>query len=286
MGSDNVHPFHRTGSARLSRGLDLRGAVVVVTGASSGFGELASLRFTRAGSSVVLVARRLERLEALADRISARGGDALAVRCDVTRLGDLEALRDRVVEAFGRCDVLVNNAGIPGGGPFEQVDLAQLQRVVEVNLLGVVRATKLFLPMMLEGGRGHVVNIASLAGRFATPGAAVYGATKHGVVAFSEALYHELGPKGILVTSVNPGLSPTEAFRGGPSMVNLDPDRVARLIVDVVRRGRAPEVSIPRAISALQAFRVLTPPLYHWGVDRITRPSSPTRPTHRDPPST
>ncbi len=283
MGSDNVHPFHRTGSARLSRGLDLRGAVVVVTGASSGFGELTSLRFARAGSSVVLAARRLERLEALEARIAARGGIALAVRCDVTRLDELEALRDRVAEAFGRCDVLVNNAGIPGGGWFEEVDLPRLERVIEVNLLGLVRATKLFLPLMLERRRGHVVNIASLAGRFATPGGAIYGATKHGVVAFSEALYHELGPSGILVTSVNPGFSATEGFRGGPSLVNLDPDRVARLIVDVVRRGRGPEVSIPRALSALQAFRVLTPPLYRWGVDRITRRSSPLRSTRRDP---
>ena len=154
-----------------------------------------------------------------------------------------------------------------------------------MNLLGVVRATKLFLPMMLERRRGHIVNIASLAGRFATPGAAVYGASKHGVVAFSEALYHELAPQGILVTSVNPGFSPTEGFRGGPSVVNLDPDRVARLIVDVVRRGRAPEVSIPRAIPLLQAFRVLTPPLYRWGVGRITRRSSPLPPTRWDPPS-
>lgn len=255
----------------MPRGMELRGAVVVVTGASSGFGELASLRFARAGSSVVLAARRFERLEALSRRIGERGGTALPVRCDVTELAQVEALRDRVADAFGRCDVLVNNAGIPGGGRFEDLDLERMQRVVQVNLLGLIRGTKIFLPMMLEGGRGHVVNVASLAGRFATPGAAVYGATKHAVVALSEALYHELAPKGILVTSVNPGLSRTEGFRGGPSVVNLDPDRVARLIVDVVRRGRAPEVSIPRALSALQAFRVLTPPLYRCGVDRISR---------------
>ncbi len=255
----------------MSRGMDLRGAVVVVTGASSGFGERAALRFARAGSSVVLVARRLERLEALAERIAARGGNALPVRCDVTELEQLEALRDRVAESFGRCDVLVNNAGIPGGGAFRDIALEQLERVVEVNLLGVLRGTRLFLPMMLEQRGGHIVNISSLAGRFATPGAAVYGATKHAVVAFSEALYHELAPSGVLVTSVNPGFSPTEGFRGGPSIVNLDPDRVARLIVDVVRRGRAPEVSIPRALSVLQAFRVLTPPLYRWGVGRIAR---------------
>ncbi len=245
---------------------------MVVTGASSGFGELAAIRFARAGARVVLAARRLERLEALAGRIEAAGGSALPVRCDVTELEQLTGLRDRVAEAFGRCDVLVNNAGIRGGGPFETTDAAYLDRVIDVNLRGVVLGTKLFLPMMLDQGRGHIVNVASLAGRFATPGAAVYGATKHAVVAFSEALYHELRPAGILVTSVNPGFSPTEGFPAtGPSVVKLDPDDVARLIVDVVRKGIAPEISIPRSLAALQAFRVLTPPLYRWGVGTITR---------------
>jgi NADP-dependent 3-hydroxy acid dehydrogenase YdfG len=243
---------------------------VVVTGASSGFGELAALRFARAGARVVIAARRFERLEALAERIASAGGSALPVRCDVTELVDLTELRDRVSEAFERCDVLVNNAGIRGRGRFE--DIEHLDRVIDVNLRGVVLGTKLFLPMMLERRRGHIVNIASLAGRFATPGAAIYGATKHAVVAFSEALYHELKPEGILVTSVNPGLSPTEGFPvTGPSIVLLDPDDVAKLIVDVVRKGTAPEISIPRSLAALQAFRVLTPPLYRWGVGTISR---------------
>jgi NAD(P)-dependent dehydrogenase (short-subunit alcohol dehydrogenase family) len=252
--------------------VEVRGAVVVVTGASSGFGERAALRFARAGAQTVLAARRLERLEALVERIGSEGGSAIAVACDVTQLDQLEALRDRVSETFGRCDVLVNNAGIPGGGPFRTTPVEHLERVIDVNLRAVVLGTKLFLPMMLERRGGHIVNIASLAGRFATPGAAVYGATKHGVVAFSEALYHELAPRGILVTSVNPGFSPTEAFRPrGPSIVNLDPNDVAALIVDVVRKGIAPEISIPRPLAALQAFRVLTPPLYRWGVRTISR---------------
>lgn len=252
--------------------MELRGSVVVVTGASSGFGELTALRLGRAGADVVLAARRLERLEALAERIAAEGGRALAVRCDVTELDQLTELRDRVASEFERCDALINNAGIRGGGPFETVDAERLDRVIDVNLRGVVLGTKLFLPMMLDRGRGHVVNVASLAGRFATPGAAIYGATKHAVVAFSEALYHELGPKGILVTSVNPGFSPTEGFPvTGPSVVRLDPDDVARLIVEVLRKGTAPEISIPRTLAALQAFRVLTPPLYRWGVGTISR---------------
>jgi NAD(P)-dependent dehydrogenase (short-subunit alcohol dehydrogenase family) len=252
--------------------MELRGAVVVVTGASSGFGELAALRFARAGAHTVLAARRLERLEVLAERIASRGGSALPVQCDVSELEQLEALRDRVADAFGRCDVLVNNAGISGGGPLRTTPVDRLERVLAVNLRAVVLGTKLFLPMMLERRRGHVVNVASLAGRFATPGAAVYGATKHGVVAFSEGLYHELAPYGILVTTVNPGFSPTEGFPvKGRSVVHLDPDDVAALIVNVVRKDIAPEISIPRSLAALQAFRVLTPPLYRWGVRTIAR---------------
>src|SRR4029450_5999900 len=270
----SIDPIVRGARRRPERrpDVELRGSVVVITGASSGFGELTALRFRPAGARVVLgappppgsarggprvvpPARRLERLEALAERIASEGGSALAVRCDVTELDQLTDLRDRVGTTFARCDVLINNAGIRGGGPFETSDIEYLNRVVDVNLRGVVLGTKLFLPMMLGLGRGHIVNVASLAGRFATPGAAIYGATKHAVVALSEALYHELGPKGILVTSVNPGFSPTEGFPAtGPSIVRLDPDDVAKLIVDVVRKGRVREVSIPRALAALQAF--------------------------------
>jgi NADP-dependent 3-hydroxy acid dehydrogenase YdfG len=253
--------------------MDLRGAVVVVTGASSGFGELTALRFARAGSSVVLAARRLERLDVLARHIGAEGGTAIPLRCDMTVREDIDGLRDATVETFGRCDVLVNNAGIAGGGPFVDVEIEHLERLIATNLTGVVLGTKAFLPVMLEQRRGHVVNVASLAGRFATPGAAVYAATKHGVVAFSESLHHELHGTGVLITSVNPGFSPTEGFpmRGTPTPILLDPDRVARTIVDVVRRGTAPEISIPRTVAAFQVFRVLTPPLYRWGMGTIAR---------------
>jgi NAD(P)-dependent dehydrogenase (short-subunit alcohol dehydrogenase family) len=252
--------------------VELEGAVVVVTGASSGFGELAAIRFAQAGARVVATARRLERLEMLVERIGARGGSALPVRCDVTSLGDIEELRDRVDEAYGRCDVLVNNAGVPGRGPIDRMDPATIDQVIRTNVLGVMLTTKVFLPMMLDRARGHIVNIASLAGRFATPGAAVYGASKHAVVAFSESLYYELRPRGILVTAVNPGFSPTEGFpmTGMPGVVLLKPDRVARTIVDVVRKDRAPEVSIPRVLGAMQAFRVVTPPLYRWGLRTVT----------------
>ena len=251
----------------------LREAVVVVTGASSGFGELTARRFARAGSSVVLAARRIERLRALAGDLEREGPSAMAVACDVTDLEQIHALADATRERFGRCDALINNAGIPGGGRLEDLGDEQIERVMDVNALGVMRCTKAFLPMMLERGRGHIVNVASLAGRYTAPGSSVYSASKSAVVAFSEALYYELGPRGILVTSVNPGFARTEGFPmdGMPRALVMDPDRIARVIVDVVRRGRAPEVDVPRGAGAFEAFRILVPPLYRWGVRTATR---------------
>jgi short-subunit dehydrogenase len=196
------------------------------------------------------------------------GGTALAVGCDVTEREDLTNLAATVDERFGRCDALVNNAGIPGGGRFTDLSPDQIERIVRVNELGVMFATKAFLPTMLARGRGHVVNVASLAGRFAVPGSSVYAATKHAVVAFSESLFYELEAHGILVTAVNPGFVATEGFpqAGIDPRLVMSSGRVARTIVDVLRNGVAPEISIPRWAGAFQAFRVLTPGPYRWGM--------------------
>lgn len=266
--------------------MELRGAVAVVTGASSGIGESTAILLARAGAKVVLAARRLERLESLGERISAHGGEALPVHCDVAEPADLAELVARTDEAYGRCDVLVNNAGIPGGGPFRSLTPQQIERVMRVNVLGVMLGTQAFLPMMLEQRRGHIVNVASLAGRFATPGSAIYGASKHAVVAFGEALSYELKPLGILVTTVNPGFTRTEGFPQDeiPSRLVMRREHVAGVIVDVVRRGRSPEVSVPRALGAAQAFRVLTPPVYRWGVARVTKGSQKRRIGPIEPP--
>jgi short-subunit dehydrogenase len=250
----------------------LEGKVSVVTGASAGIGEATARAFAREGAVVVLSARREERLREIAGEL---GESASWVRCDVTRLDDLEGLRDTVKARHGRCDVLVNNAGVPGGGPLEQLSLDQIRTVTETNYVSVVVATKLFLPMLI-GSKGHVVNVASVAGRFALPGASAYTAAKHAVVAFSEALYYELEPRKVTVTVVNPGLVETEGFphdklkrdpRFRPFVMSAD--RIANTIVDVVRRRKGPEVTVPGWLAPLQAFRVLTPPLYRAAVSRI-----------------
>jgi len=259
--------------------------VAVVTGASSGIGWSTAWGLARRGAIVVPTARRTERLEKLAAAIRERGGDAFPVECDVSEPASVERLKDVVLGRYARCDVLVNNAGIPGGGPFAEMPLDQIERVVRTNLMGVLYGTKAFLPSMLEAGRGHVVNVASLAGRFAVPGSSVYSATKHAVVAFSEALHYETSPRGVLVTTVNPGLVSTERFPhrdatragGFRARAVMRPERIADVIVRVVEREIAPEISVPRGLAALQALRVLLPPVYRFAMRKVS--SGPIRPT-------
>jgi short-subunit dehydrogenase len=247
--------------------------VVVVAGASSGIGEATAIAFAERGARVVVAARRTERLDALAARIERSGGRALAATCDVTEPAQLETLRVVTEEAFGPTDVLVNSAGMRGGGYFAKLSYDDIERHVRLNVLGVMFGTRAFLPGMLARGKGHVVNIASLAGRFATPGNAIYGATKHAVVAFSEAMHYETEGRNVQVTAVNPGFVDTEGFPQGdlPSWSVLKMSTVTDAIVKVVGEGIAPEYSIPRWLSRLQLFRVATPPLYRWGIRRVRR---------------
>ncbi|HEX2032378.1 MAG TPA: SDR family NAD(P)-dependent oxidoreductase [Actinomycetota bacterium] len=260
----------------------LAGKRCIVTGASSGIGEATARRLAKEGAEVVLVARREERLRALAGELGER---ASWVTADVSHEADVEALRDRVE----RLDVLVNNAGVPGGGAFAEVDLERLRLVADVNFFGVVRCTKLFLPLLERSG-GHVVNVASIAGRYALPGAAVYSATKHAVVAFSESLYHELKPRGVMVTVINPGLVATEGFFPADSPLwkepwlrpfIMRPERIARVIVDAIRRRRGPEISIPRWLAAPQTARILAPALYRAALGRIVGARARSAPAPR-----
>ena len=223
---------------------------------------------------MVVAARREEKLRELGSFIEKNGGKATAVACDVTRPEDVRRLAAVVDEAFGRCDVLINNAGIPAGGPFDELTHERMEQIVATNVTSVLHATKAFLPMMHRRWRGHVINIASLAGRHAIPGAAVYSATKHAVVAFSESMNHETSRNGVLVTAICPGFVDTEGFpqRDLPDAIVIPMTVVTSAILRAIERGQAPLVTVPRWAGALEIFRVAVPGPYRWVAGRVLMP--------------
>ncbi|HEX9481046.1 MAG TPA: SDR family NAD(P)-dependent oxidoreductase [Solirubrobacteraceae bacterium] len=190
--------------------VDLSGRVVAVTGASSGIGEATAMACAKAGAAVSLAARRLDRIEDLAERITGDGGTALAVQTDVGDEQEAQRFIERTAADLGRLDVLVNNAGVMLLGPIAGADTEEWRRMIDANVYGVLYCTHAALPLMLEQGSGHVVTISSVAGRFARAGGGVYNLTKFGVGAFSEALRQEVAPQGIRVTLIEPGFVATE----------------------------------------------------------------------------
>ena len=184
--------------------------VAVVTGASSGIGAATARALAHEGYAVALAARREERINELADEISSAGGKALAIPTDVSDPESAAALIRTAKDELGSVDVLVNNAGVMLLGPILGADLEHWQRMVGVNVLGLMYCTHAALPIMQQRGHGHIVNVSSVAGRVARFGSGVYNATKWGVGAFSESLRQEGANYGVRVTIVEPGFVDTE----------------------------------------------------------------------------
>ena len=189
---------------------ELSGKAVAITGASSGIGEATALTLARAGASVALGARRKDRIDALAARIEDGGGTAVAVEVDVTDESAARGFVEAAHERLGRLDTLVNNAGVMLLGPVEQSSSDDWRTMVNVNVLGLLYCTSAALPIMRAQEGGDIVNISSVAGRFARAGNAVYAATKFAVGAFSEGLRNEVTEGGIRVTLIEPGFVDTE----------------------------------------------------------------------------
>jgi len=184
--------------------------VAVVTGASSGIGEATANALAREGYAVALAARRQGRINEIAEHISADGGKAIAIPTDVTDESSARALIQTANDELGSLDVLVNNAGVMLLGPILGADVEHWQRMVGVNLLGLLYCTHPALQIMQEQGGGHIVNVSSVAGRTARFGSGVYNATKWGVGAFSESLRQEGANYNIRVTIIEPGFVETE----------------------------------------------------------------------------
>ncbi|MBD2437308.1 SDR family NAD(P)-dependent oxidoreductase [Nostoc sp. FACHB-110] len=184
--------------------------VAIITGASAGIGEATAIALAAEGAQVVIAARRLDRLEALAKRIIESGGQALPIVADVTDEVQVKNLVDKAIATLGRIDILVNNAGIAVIGNIDGGNTANWRKMIDVNVLGVLYATHAVLPIFKGQNSGHIVNISSVAGRTARVGIGIYNATKWGVNGFSEALRQEVCKQNIRVTIIEPGLVDTE----------------------------------------------------------------------------
>ena len=186
--------------------------VVVITGASSGIGEATAKLLTKRGDKVVLGARREERLQKLADEIKAEGGEVIYASTDVTKRSDVEALAKLAVDTFGRIDVWLNNAGLMPHSTFDKLHVDEWERMVDVNIKGVLYGIAAGLPVMREQKSGHFINVSSVAGHKTHPGGGVYSGTKYAVRAISEALRQEEAQAGsnVRVTILSPGAVATE----------------------------------------------------------------------------
>ncbi|KDE47770.1 SDR family oxidoreductase [Geobacillus sp. CAMR5420] len=233
----------------------LKGRHVVITGASGGIGEQIAYEAARQGAVPVLLARSEEKLKAISARIEAQTGiRAPYAPLDVSDREMVEAVFAKLSAELGAIDVLVNNAGFGVFRYVEDIDLDEMERMFAVNVFGLIACTKAVYPHMKERRSGHILNIASQAGKIATPKSSVYSATKHAVIGFTDSLRLEAGRFGIFVTTVNPGPVETNFFstadESGEYVRNvsrwmLRPEAVAKRVVDVMMTPTR-EVNMPR----------------------------------------
>jgi len=213
--------------------------VVLVTGASSGIGEATARELAAAGATVVLGARRLDRLETLKAEIEAAGGRVAVRRLDVTSRADVQAFVASAQEAFGRVDVIVNNAGVMPLSPLSALKVEEWDQMIDVNIRGVLNGVAAVLPIMEAQGHGQIVNIASTAGHQIVPTAAVYCATKFAVRALSEGLRQETDK--IRVSIVSPGVTTSE-------LAETISHAETAAFIDEYRRNAIPAEAIARAV--------------------------------------
>jgi NADP-dependent 3-hydroxy acid dehydrogenase YdfG len=189
---------------------NIEGKIVIITGASSGLGEATARRLANEGATVVLAARRGDRIQALADELNGNGGRAKAVTTDVIEADQVKRLVDATVDEFGRVDVILNNAGLMPLAPLERLKEDEWQQMIDVNLKGTLNGVAAALPHMKSQKAGQIINVSSVYGHKVAPGAAVYCATKFAVRALSEGLRQEVKPYNIRTTVISPGAVATE----------------------------------------------------------------------------
>lgn len=254
----------------------LQNKVVLITGASSGFGAEAARLFAKEGCIVVLAARRMDRLAALAEEIRASGGQALAVALNVTEQSQIDYAVQTVLDRFGRVDILFNNAGVSRLDWLETLDSeTDIDTQIDVNLRGVIQVARAVLPSMLVRRSGHIINNSSVAGLIAAPLYTIYAATKYGMRGFTDSLRREVAPFGIIVSGLYPGPAVTEFSQHSgsdnairkkiktPDWLYMTSEYVARRAVGLAKHPRRTLV-IPWYYRIVSGFDMLFPGLVDW----------------------
>jgi len=221
----------------------IAGKIVVITGASSGLGEATARHLSARGATMVLGARRIDRIEALAVEIAKAGGNAIAVATDVTDATQVQRLVDAAVARFGRVDVMLNNAGLMPHSPLERRKIVDWDRMIDVNIKGVLYGIAAALPHMQRQNSGHFINVSSVAGHKVRPAGAVYSATKTAVRVISEGLRQEVKPWNIRTTIISPGAVATELTQS-----ITEPD-IAKGISEFYEEYAVPADSFARAVA-------------------------------------
>ena len=238
--------------------MSFRGRSVLITGASSGIGEATALAFARQHARLALCARRLDRLNEVAEKCRQAGSPEVVVRrIDIGREADCRTFVAAALQAFEAVDVLVNNAGVGWMGPLQDMPPARLEEMIQTNLLGVVYMIQAALPTLLEQRSGVIVNVASVVGFRAAPYMAAYSASKHAVVGLSHALRGELSGTGVKVSVVYPGTTTTEFFgpEGARGPIVHSADKVAKAVLRAARRPRRDVILPPyRAGQMVEPF--------------------------------
>ena len=249
-------------------------AVAIVTGASSGIGEALTLALAARGAQVALVARRKDRLDTLAAQIEKRGGRARGYSCDLSERGAIAQLIAQIASDFGRIDLLINNAGHARHALFADEDPDEIERLMRTNYFAPVELIRQVLPHFRE--RGTIVNVSSFAGKVGQPDEAAYSASKAALSALSEALVHELAPRGIHVLCVHPVLIRTEMFTDDvmarmPSAIEkrfIKPDELAAEVLRALDRGET-DITVPRSYSGIYLLRSLFPKMMRDKMGRV-----------------